>query len=129
MKKKVVYLAEYSDVLADSIAFETEYGIYGKPKKIEVRFYGGTPAGVAILHTSKGAYAFSFNSEYISEEDIKEYFHRKIPFRISDSLPAGALTVYSMLMSDADLNEFKVSKAELARLRKKYFQHTLDIKI
>ena len=126
MKKKVVYLANYSDVLADEIAFETEYG---KPKKIEVRFYGSTPVGIAILHTTKGTYVFKFNSEYINEDDIKENFNKKIPNNISDSLPAGALTVYNMLMSDADLNEFKVSKTQLSRLRKKYFQHTLDIKI
>jgi hypothetical protein len=119
-----VNLWDYSDFLADEIAFETEYG---KPKKIEVRFYRATPVGVAILHTTKGAYAFTFNSDYISERDIEEYFHKKIPEHISDSLPAGAITVYNMIVSDADLNEFKVSKLQLRRLREQYNDYTLDI--
>jgi len=128
-RKGVINAWDYSDVLPDSINFDTKEFIGVKPKKIEVRFQGASPVGIAILHTSKGFYAFPFNSEYISESDIKEYFYKTPPKNKIDSVAGGLLAVYNVLGSDAPLKEYKVSKAELQELRKRYNDYTVDIKL
>lgn len=128
-RKGVVNAWDYSDVLPDSINFDTKEFIGVKPKKIEVRFQGTSPVGIAILHTSKGFYAFPFNSEDISGSDIKEYFYKTPPKNMIDSVVGGLLAVYIVLSSDAPLKEYKVSKAELQELRKRYNDYTVDIKL
>jgi len=130
-RKGKVNAWKYAPDVADAIIFTSKADFNFKPKKIEVRFKGATPLGVAILHTDKGTYAIRFNSEYISEEDIKEQFYKEPPGNISDSFPGGILSVFQMLESVSgkkQLDEYyKVNKNELRRLRKEFNDYTLDI--
>ncbi|MEM2615743.1 MAG: hypothetical protein QXO44_03245 [Thermoplasmatales archaeon] len=130
-RKGVVDAWDYSDILPDTIQSELRNRDLGEGKKIEVRFRGRTPKGVAILHTTKYKFVFPFDAEYLSESDIEENFYRELPEEISDSLPGGLLSVYVTLTSDISneelVEDYGFSRGELSEIRKKYDDYTLDI--
>jgi len=102
---------------------------FGSPmSKIEVRFFGNTPQFVSILHLADGRkYATEGLSEYLSEEDYEELgFDLDKYHHVSDSI-GGLVAWNNWLCSDANLEDFRITDAKLAELRKTFNQHTLTI--